>query len=40
MFQNLGSQKKKTRKLRVEEALKLLTDEEAAKMINEDEIKT
>jgi ATP-dependent HslUV protease ATP-binding subunit HslU len=39
LFQNLGSQKKKTRKLRVEEALKLLTDEEAAKMINEDEIK-
>ena len=39
MFQNLGSQKKKTRKLRVEEALKLLTDEEAAKMINEDELK-
>jgi ATP-dependent HslUV protease ATP-binding subunit HslU len=39
MFQNLGNQKKKTRKLRVEEALKLLTDEEAAKMINEDELK-
>lgn len=39
LFQNLGSQKKKTRKLRVEEALKLLTDEEAAKMINEDELK-
>jgi ATP-dependent HslUV protease ATP-binding subunit HslU len=39
MFQNLGGQKKKTRKLRVEEALKLLTDEEAAKMINEDELK-
>jgi len=39
LFQNMGSQKKKTRKLRVEEALKLLTDEEAAKMINEDELK-
>jgi ATP-dependent HslUV protease ATP-binding subunit HslU len=39
MFQNLGNQKSKTRKLRVEEALKLLTDEEAAKMINEDELK-
>jgi ATP-dependent HslUV protease ATP-binding subunit HslU len=39
MFQNLGGQKKKTRKLRVEEALKLLTDEEASKMINEDELK-
>ena len=39
LFQNMGSQKKKTRKLRVEDALKLLTDEEAAKMINEDELK-
>ncbi len=39
LFQNLGSQKSKARKLRVEEALKLLTDEEAAKMINEDELK-
>ena len=39
LFQNLGNQKSKTRKLRVEEALKLLTDEEAAKMINEDELK-
>ncbi len=39
LFQNLGSQKMKTRKLHVEEALKLLTDEEAAKMINEDELK-
>jgi ATP-dependent HslUV protease ATP-binding subunit HslU len=39
MFQNMGNQKSKTRKLRVEEALKLLTDEEAAKMINEEELK-
>ncbi len=39
LFQNLGSQKTRTRKLRVEEALKLLTDQEAAKMINEDELK-
>ena len=39
MFQNLGGQKTKPRKLRVEEALKLLTDEEASKMINEDELK-
>jgi ATP-dependent HslUV protease ATP-binding subunit HslU len=39
LFQNMGNQKTKTRKLRVEEALKLLTDEEAAKMINEDELK-
>ena len=39
LFQNLGSQKTKTRKLRVEDALRQLTDEEAAKMINEDELK-
>ena len=39
MFQNLGNQKTKTRKLRVEDALRMLTDEEAAKLINEDELK-
>jgi ATP-dependent HslUV protease ATP-binding subunit HslU len=39
LFQNMGNQKTKTRKLRVEEALKIITDEEAAKMINEDELK-
>ena len=40
MFQNLGSNKKKTRKIRIEEALRVLTDEEAQKLINEDELKT
>ncbi|UCH41157.1 MAG: ATP-dependent protease ATPase subunit HslU [Gammaproteobacteria bacterium] len=39
LFQNLGSPKTRTRKLRVEDALKMLTDEEAAKLINEDELK-
>jgi ATP-dependent HslUV protease ATP-binding subunit HslU len=39
MFQNVSGGKKKTRKLRVEEAITLLTEEEAAKLINEDEIK-
>ena len=39
LFQNLGNAKTKTRKLRVEDALKMLTDEEAAKLINEDELK-
>jgi ATP-dependent HslUV protease ATP-binding subunit HslU len=39
LFQNMGNQKTKTRKLRVEEALKIITDEEATKMINEDELK-
>lgn len=39
MFQNLGSQKTKDRKLPVKDALKLLTEEHAAKLVNEDEIK-
>ena len=39
MFQNLGSNKKKTRKMRIEEAMKVLTDEEAHKLINEEELK-
>jgi len=39
MFQNMGSQRKKSRKVRVKDALKLLTEEEAAGMINEDDIK-
>jgi ATP-dependent HslUV protease ATP-binding subunit HslU len=40
MFQNIGGTKTKTRKLKVKDAFKLLTDEEAAKLINEDDIKT
>lgn len=39
MFQNLGRDKKKTRKVKVKEAMQLLTDEEAASLINEDELK-
>jgi ATP-dependent HslUV protease ATP-binding subunit HslU len=39
MFQNLGTGKTRTRKLKVREALKVLVDEEAAKMINEEELK-
>jgi len=39
MFQNLGSNKTKRRKMRVIEARKVLTDEEAVKMVNEDELK-
>ena len=40
MFANLGSAKRKLRKLKIGEALKLLVDDEAAKLVNEDEIKT
>ena len=39
MFQNMAPPKKQTRKLQVKEAFKLLTEEEASQMINEDEIK-
>lgn len=40
MFANLGQGKRKLRKLKIGEALKLLVDDEAAKLVNEDEIKT
>ncbi|MCW8933181.1 MAG: HslU--HslV peptidase ATPase subunit [Gammaproteobacteria bacterium] len=39
MFQNMGSEKTKQRKLRIEDARKILIDEEASKMVNEDELK-
>ena len=39
MFQNLGGQKTRPRTVRVAEALRLLTEEEASKLINNDEIK-
>lgn len=39
MFQNMGSGKKQTRKLKVKDALKHLAEEEAATMVNEDDIK-
>lgn len=39
MFSNLGQQKKQSRRLKVKEAMKLLTDEEAGTLIKEDDIK-
>jgi ATP-dependent HslUV protease ATP-binding subunit HslU len=39
MFQNLGQTRTKNRKMKVREAFKQLTDEEAGKLINEEEIK-
>ncbi len=39
LFQNLGQGRRKPRKLKVKEALKLATDEEAARLVNEDELK-
>ncbi len=40
LFAQVGSPKRKTRRLKVADALKQLTDEEAAKLINDDDIKT
>jgi ATP-dependent HslUV protease ATP-binding subunit HslU len=40
MFSQLGGAKRRTRKLRIAEALKLLVDEEAAKLVNDDDAKT
>jgi ATP-dependent HslUV protease ATP-binding subunit HslU len=40
MFSQIGGAKKKLRKLRIADARSLLVDEEAAKLVNDDEIKT
>ena len=40
MFQNMGSDKKKTSKMRIDKARKVILDEEAGKLLKEDEIKT
>jgi ATP-dependent HslUV protease ATP-binding subunit HslU len=40
MFSSMGREKTRTRKLKVKDALKHLCDEEAAKLINEDDLKT
>lgn len=39
MFQNMGGNRSRTRKLRIRDARKLLVDEEAGKMVNEEDIK-
>jgi len=39
MFQNLGGEKKKTRKLKIQEAKKLIAEEEISKLINDEELK-
>ncbi|OED40849.1 HslU--HslV peptidase ATPase subunit [Endozoicomonas sp. (ex Bugula neritina AB1)] len=39
MFSNLNTGKSKNRKLKVKDALKLVQDEEASKLVNEDELK-
>ncbi len=39
MFQNMTGEKKRTRKMAIREARKLLIEEEAAKMVNDEELK-
>jgi len=39
MFSGMGSGRKKARKIKIKEAMKFLLDEEAAKLVNEDEMK-
>jgi ATP-dependent HslUV protease ATP-binding subunit HslU len=40
LFSQMGQAKRKTRKLKIGEALKLLVDEEAGKLVNEDDIRS
>ncbi len=40
MFQSLGGGKTRTRRLRIRDAFRLLTEEEAGKLINEDDLKS
>jgi ATP-dependent HslUV protease ATP-binding subunit HslU len=39
MFQNLGAGRRRLRKLKVGEAMQLITDEEASKLVNDEELK-
>ena len=39
MFQNMGSGRKKSRKLKISEARRLLIEEEAAKLVNDEDVK-
>lgn len=39
MFQNLGASKSRSKKMKVRDAAKILVDEEAAKMLNEEELR-
>ena len=40
MFQNMGTNRQTTKKLKVKDPMRLLTDEEAAHMVDEEELKT
>ncbi len=40
MFKNIGGGRRSSRKMKIRDAMKVLTDEEAAKLINDEEVKT
>jgi ATP-dependent HslUV protease ATP-binding subunit HslU len=40
MFQNLGGGRKKLRRMTIREAMKMLTDEEAARLVNDEDLRT
>ena len=40
MFQNLGGARRKSRQVKIREAMKLLTEEEAAKLVNDEDLKS
>ena len=40
MFQNMGGGKKKSRKMKIRDAMKVLADEEAVRLINDEDVKT
>ena len=40
MFQNLGGARKKPRKLKIREAMKMLTEEEAARLVNDEDLRS
>jgi ATP-dependent HslUV protease ATP-binding subunit HslU len=39
MFQNMGGNRRKTRRMRIKEAMKAIADEEAARLVNDEEVK-
>ena len=39
MFQNLGGGRRKLRKMKIREAMRMLTDEEAARLVNEEDLR-
>ena len=40
MFANLGQERRKSRRMRIDEAMRVLIDEEAGKLLNDDDIKS